>query len=122
MCKLPFSILSLINEDQLSTQGAKRPRSGAEDSYIQAGNSNSGFTGVTNDQSGSQWDWDDDERGVGMVIQALLSEFGDFGDFFENEALPFGEVLSLFSLVHYLIIYLDIFSGLWHLYITTLSL
>ncbi|XP_057250573.1 mediator of RNA polymerase II transcription subunit 13 isoform X4 [Beta vulgaris subsp. vulgaris] len=85
--------LSTVDPMEISgpKQGAKRPRSGAEDSYIQAGNSNSGFTGVTNDQSGSQWDWDDDERGVGMDIQALLSEFGDFGDFFENEALPFGE-------------------------------
>lgn len=28
-----------------------------------------------------------------MDIKALLSEFGDFGDFFENDALPFGEVI-----------------------------
>lgn len=81
-------------------QGAKRPRTGADDSYVQAGSvinaptqeySNSGITGVGNDQVGSQWDWDDDDRGLGMDIQALLSEFGDFGDFFENDALPFGE-------------------------------
>lgn len=52
---------------------------------------NSVITGVTNDQV---WDWDDDDRGDGMDIQALLSEFGDFGDFFENDALPFGEVIS----------------------------
>lgn len=81
-------------------QGAKRPRTGADDSYAQAGSvidvpaqyySNSGITGAASGQIGSQWDWDDDDRGVGMDIQALLSEFGDFGDFFENEALPFGE-------------------------------
>ncbi|XP_021714941.1 mediator of RNA polymerase II transcription subunit 13-like [Chenopodium quinoa] len=81
-------------------QGAKRPRTGADDSYIQAGTvgnapkheySNSGIPGVTNDHAGSEWDWDDDDRGGGMDIQALLSEFGDFGDFFENDALPFGE-------------------------------
>lgn len=50
------------------------------------------ITGVGNDQLGSQWDWDEDDRGVGMDIQTLLSEFGDFGDFFENDSLPFGEV------------------------------
>ncbi|KAF3660390.1 hypothetical protein T459_13610 [Capsicum annuum] len=36
-----------------------------------------------------------DDRDVGMDIQALLPEFGDFGDFFENDALPFGEVVIL---------------------------
>lgn len=57
----------------------------------------SAITGVGNDQIGSHWDWDDDDRGMDMDIQALLSEFGDFGDFFENDALPFGEVIfSLF--------------------------
>ncbi|XP_057538782.1 mediator of RNA polymerase II transcription subunit 13 [Amaranthus tricolor] len=81
-------------------QGAKRSRSGADDSYVQTGSminastqdySNSGITGIGNDQIGSQWDWDDDDRSVGMDIQALLLEFGDFGDFFENDSLPFGE-------------------------------
>ena len=41
-------------------------------------------------------DYDYADRGVGMNIQALLSEFGDFGDFFENDALPFGEVILVF--------------------------
>ncbi|KAJ6346584.1 hypothetical protein OIU76_003291 [Salix suchowensis] len=50
----------------------------------------SAITGIANEQMGSRWDWDDD-RGAGMDIQALLSEFGDFGDFFENDDLPFGE-------------------------------
>lgn len=45
-----------------------------------------------NEQIGSQWDWDDDDRGEVMDIQTLLSDFGDFGYFFESEALPFGEV------------------------------
>ena len=53
---------------------------------------NSAITRVGNEQLGSYWDWDDDDRGIEMDIQALLSEFGDFGDFFENEVLPFGEV------------------------------
>ncbi|XP_030524134.1 mediator of RNA polymerase II transcription subunit 13 isoform X2 [Rhodamnia argentea] len=51
----------------------------------------SAITRVANEQIGSHWDWDDDDRGVDMDIQALLSEFGDFGDFFETDALPFGE-------------------------------
>ena len=54
----------------------------------------SAITGVRNDQIGSNWDWDDDDRGIVMDIQSLLSEFGDFGDFFENDVLPFGEVIS----------------------------
>lgn len=61
------------------------------ESYGQAGAVINASLETNNDQSGSQWDWDDD-RGIGMDIQALLSEFGDFGDFFENDALPFGEV------------------------------
>lgn len=58
---------------------------------------NSAITGG-NDQIGLQWGWDDDDRG-GMDIQALLSEFGDFGDFFENDVLTFGEVIiTLFKI------------------------
>ena len=55
---------------------------------------NSVITAVANEQIGSYWDWDDDDRDVGTDIRALLHEFGDFGDFFENDALPFGEVLT----------------------------
>ncbi|XP_074292645.1 mediator of RNA polymerase II transcription subunit 13 [Silene latifolia] len=81
-------------------QGLKRPRTGLDNSLVQAGGAgsapthdcdNSDITGIANDQIGSQWDWDDDDAGVGMDIQALLSEFGDFGDFFVNDSLPFGE-------------------------------
>ncbi|CAF2032607.1 unnamed protein product [Brassica oleracea] len=45
-------------------------------------------------------DYDYADRGVGMNIQALLSEFGDFGDFFENDALSFGEVKQLHSVLN----------------------
>ncbi|KAL7232398.1 hypothetical protein ACSBR2_010424 [Camellia fascicularis] len=102
-----------LSSDQLQIDGpksvSKRPRTGMAGSFGQAGTvanahmqdtyqsdygsvevNNSGITGVANDV-GSHWDWDDDDRGVCMDIQALLSEFGDFGDFFENDALPFGE-------------------------------
>ena len=53
---------------------------------------NSASAGLTN--LGSQWDLvdDDDEKGFGLDIQIILSEFGDFGDFFENDVLSFGEV------------------------------
>lgn len=87
-------------------QGSKRPRTGmgaATTALVQDASksdfssmvvNNSAITGVANEQIGSQWDWDDDDRDMPMDIQALLSEFGDFGDFFENDTLPFGEVFS----------------------------
>lgn len=84
-------------------QGSKRPRTGMktvsstiQDVYKSDFGSmevnTSAITAVANEQI---WDWDDEDRGMDMDIQALLSEFGDFGDFFENDALPFGEVVSL---------------------------
>ncbi|PKI35350.1 hypothetical protein CRG98_044264 [Punica granatum] len=76
--------------------GSKRSRAAAvQDGYKSDFGSlevnDSAITGIATEQIGSHWDWDDDDRGVGTDIQALLSEFGDFGDFFENDALPFGE-------------------------------
>ncbi|PHU16673.1 hypothetical protein BC332_12368 [Capsicum chinense] len=93
---------------QVSLQGFKRSRTGISESFSQGGAvvnpstsdyasrevNSSAITGG-NDQTGLQWGWDDDDRDVGMDIQALLPEFGDFGDFFENDALPFGEVVIL---------------------------
>nr|KJB26888.1 hypothetical protein B456_004G264800 [Gossypium raimondii] len=104
----------LSSNDQMETDclklGSKRPRIGMTESYGQAGTVTNAptedvyksnirsmevnravITGVGNDQIGSNWDWDDDDRGIVMDIQSLLSEFGDFGDFFENDVLPFGE-------------------------------
>ncbi|KAL4343391.1 mediator of RNA polymerase II transcription subunit 13 [Arachis ipaensis] len=97
--------------DQLESDGpklgSKRSRAGVTESLSTATNvpmqdaymsdfgsmevNNSAITGVGNEPIGSYWDWGDDDRGVEMDIQALLSEFGDFGDFFENDVLPFGE-------------------------------
>ncbi|XP_004296201.1 PREDICTED: mediator of RNA polymerase II transcription subunit 13-like [Fragaria vesca subsp. vesca] len=90
--------------------GSKRPRAGMTDSFAQVGTStsaslqdtyksdygsvevnNSAITGFANEQSGSLWDWDWDDSDNGTDIHALLDEFGGFGDFFENDALPFGE-------------------------------
>ncbi|XP_066383440.1 mediator of RNA polymerase II transcription subunit 13-like isoform X1 [Miscanthus floridulus] len=42
-----------------------------------------------NGQVGRSWGWDDE--GVVMDINILLSEFGDFSDFFQEEELDFGE-------------------------------
>ncbi|KAL3614125.1 hypothetical protein CASFOL_042199 [Castilleja foliolosa] len=84
--------------------GSKRPRAVTSESFSQGGVvlnpsmtdygtmevNNISTTGVVNEEIGSEWGWDD-ERGLGMDIKALLSEFGDFGDFFENDALPIGE-------------------------------
>ncbi|KAK1429059.1 hypothetical protein QVD17_11258 [Tagetes erecta] len=92
----------LTSADQMhidgSKMGSKRSRTGMTESYGQAGAiinapMQDGYNSmeINNDQGGSQWDWDDDDRGIVMDIQALLSEFGDFGDFFENDVLPFGE-------------------------------
>ena len=47
----------------------------------------------TNGQGGRSWGWD--EEGVVMDINILLSEFGDFSDFFEEDELDFGEVGTL---------------------------
>lgn len=94
----------------LFPQGSKRPRPGTSESFGQAGMvlnpsmtdygamevNNVTITEVANEQIGSKWGWDDDDRGIGMDIQALHSEFGDFGDFFANDSFPFGEVISRF--------------------------
>ncbi|KAM6555029.1 hypothetical protein CsatB_015791 [Cannabis sativa] len=104
----------LSSNDQMDMDfpklGSKRSRPGMTASYGQMGAisnfpmqdsyksdlgpgevNNSVVTGVGNEQIGSYWDWDDDDRDVGTDILALLHEFGDFGDFFESDALPFGE-------------------------------
>lgn len=47
-----------------------------------------------NGQVGRSWGWDDE--GVIMDINILLSEFGDFSDFFQEEELDFGEVGILY--------------------------
>ncbi|KAM3269625.1 mediator of RNA polymerase II transcription subunit 13-like [Capsicum chacoense] len=89
---------------QVSLLGFKRSRTGISESFSQGGAvvnpstsdyasrevNSSAITGG-NDQIGLQWGWDDGDSDVGTDIQALLPEFGDFGDFFENDALPFGE-------------------------------
>ncbi|KAL9271921.1 Mediator of RNA polymerase II transcription subunit 13-like protein, partial [Drosera capensis] len=87
------------------TMGAKRTRT-VEESFGQGGTTltaslqdgyksdfnTSAITGVASDLTRFNWDWDgDDKETVLLEIQALVSEFGDFGDLFESDALPFGE-------------------------------
>ncbi|URE18793.1 Mediator complex subunit 13 C-terminal [Musa troglodytarum] len=109
----------LSSNDQFENDGprkvTKRPRTGATDTCVQTGTvlsatiqdafmsdysiaevDNSGAAGAQNAQVGSHWDWDGDDRGIGMDIQTLLSEFGGFGDFFEDDILAFGEFSFLF--------------------------
>uniref|UniRef100_A0A1D1ZKE6 Mediator of RNA polymerase II transcription subunit 13 n=1 Tax=Anthurium amnicola TaxID=1678845 RepID=A0A1D1ZKE6_9ARAE len=59
--------------------------------YSVAEANNSASAVVTNDGIGSYWDLGDDDGDYGINIQSLLSEFGDFGDFFVNDNLAFGE-------------------------------
>lgn len=98
----------------IAVQGSKRSRPGAQslsattnipgqDVYMSDFGSmevnNSAITRAENEPLGSYWDWgdnDEENRGMEMDIQALLSEFGDFGDFFETDDLPFGEVFEYF--------------------------
>ncbi|KAL3700535.1 hypothetical protein R1sor_018557 [Riccia sorocarpa] len=49
-------------------------------------------------QAGTPWDWADEGMGLGMSMGMemqtdadILAEFGDFGDFFEDDVLGFGE-------------------------------
>lgn len=95
-----LSSVAQSNNDTLKS-GSKRTRAGMSESFSQLGTvmslptdgelNNSTITGSVNDPTGRQYDWDDDQQGVCMDIQVLLTEFGDFGDFFENDVLPFGE-------------------------------
>lgn len=50
-------------------------------------------------QVGTPWEWTDEGMGLGMGMGMemqtdadILAEFGDFGDFFEDDVLGFGEV------------------------------
>lgn len=88
---------------------SKRPRSVTAESFVQAGTPASGHNqdqlvseynmaegsnqvtvGQSFNHTGSGWNWDED-RGTGLDIQALLVDFGDFGDFFKDDLLPIGE-------------------------------
>ncbi|KAJ7531433.1 hypothetical protein O6H91_14G043800 [Diphasiastrum complanatum] len=48
--------------------------------------------GVMN-QATISWDWNEEVKGIGMEQNDadIFAEFGDFGDFFEDDALGFGE-------------------------------
>jgi hypothetical protein len=47
---------------------------------------------------GILWAGLDDDDGSGLDINILLSEFGEFGGFFEKDLMDFGEVSEIFLL------------------------
>ncbi|CAM8916712.1 unnamed protein product [Rhodiola kirilowii] len=65
----------------------------SEGMNIPAQNALSYSYGAEGNSVGSRWGWDhdEDETDVDVDIKVLLSEFGDFGDFFETDDLPFDE-------------------------------
>ena len=88
---LVFEQLSIIAA-LISLQGSKRSRTGVTESLSIATNisvqdaymsdfgsmevNNPAIIGVGNEPIRSYWNWDDDDRGMEMDIQAILSEFG----------------------------------------------
>ncbi|XP_078439793.1 RNA polymerase II transcription mediator [Wolffia australiana] len=63
---------------------------GTYKSELSAGETNSSVSeAIVNTGIGSYWDSDDGDYGIN--IQSLLSEYGDFSDFFVNDILCFGE-------------------------------
>ncbi|XP_020677957.1 mediator of RNA polymerase II transcription subunit 13 isoform X1 [Dendrobium catenatum] len=76
---------------QAATVASVTAQNAAKSEFSVVDANNSAIGGSANVQVGSSWDWDDDDRGIGIDIQSLLAEFGDFGDFFENDVLDFGE-------------------------------
>ncbi|KAJ1258087.1 hypothetical protein BS78_10G046800 [Paspalum vaginatum] len=77
------------NNDNAGSKGSKRPRSEITEVSSHAGKDVSENVQGANGQVGRSWGWDDE--GVVMDINLLLSEFGDFSDFFQEEELDFGE-------------------------------
>ncbi|CAN6208649.1 unnamed protein product [Urochloa humidicola] len=77
------------NDNAGSKMVSKRPRSELTEVSSHAGKDVSENVQGANGQVGRPWGWDDE--GVVMDINILLSEFGDFSDFFQEEELDFGE-------------------------------
>ncbi|SPT20291.1 unnamed protein product [Triticum aestivum] len=83
------SDLPLNNDIAGSKMASKRSRSEITEDSSHAGKEVSGNMQGTNGQGGCSWGWG--EEGVVMDINILLSEFGDFSDFFQEDGLDFGE-------------------------------
>ena len=83
------------NHDALCNQVSKRPRSELTEVSSHTGKDVCENIQDPNGQVGHSWGWDDE--GVVMDINILLSEFGDFSDFFQQEELDFGEVGILYT-------------------------
>ncbi|VAH52681.1 unnamed protein product [Triticum turgidum subsp. durum] len=83
------SDLPLNNDIAGSKMVSKRSRSEITEDSSHAGKEFSENMQGTNGQGGCSWGWG--EEGVVMDINILLSEFGDFSDFFQEDELDFGE-------------------------------
>ncbi|XP_044968116.1 mediator of RNA polymerase II transcription subunit 13-like isoform X1 [Hordeum vulgare subsp. vulgare] len=83
------SDLPLNNDIAGSKMVSKRSRSEITEVSSHAGNEVRENMQGTNGQGGCSWGWG--EEGVVMDINILLSEFGDFSDFFQEDELDFGE-------------------------------
>ncbi|KAL6647791.1 hypothetical protein ACP70R_015228 [Stipagrostis hirtigluma subsp. patula] len=77
------------NNDNAGGKVSKRPRSEITEVSSHTGKEVSENVQGANSQGGRPWGWD--EEGVVMDINILLSEFGDFSEFFQEEELDFGE-------------------------------
>ncbi|KAI4986919.1 hypothetical protein ZWY2020_019549 [Hordeum vulgare] len=83
------SDLPLNNDIAGSKMVSKRSRSEITEVSSHAGKEVRENMQGTNGQGGCSWGWS--EEGVVMDINILLSEFGDFSDFFQEDELDFGE-------------------------------
>uniref|UniRef100_A0A453D4Q8 Mediator of RNA polymerase II transcription subunit 13 n=1 Tax=Aegilops tauschii subsp. strangulata TaxID=200361 RepID=A0A453D4Q8_AEGTS len=83
------SDLPLNNDIAGSKMVSKRSRSEITEDSSHAGKEVRENMQGTNGQGGCSWGWG--EEGVVMDINILLSEFGDFSDFFQGDELDFGE-------------------------------
>ncbi|XP_037444717.1 mediator of RNA polymerase II transcription subunit 13-like isoform X1 [Triticum dicoccoides] len=83
------SDLPLNNDIAGSKVVSKRSRSEITEVSSHAGKEVRENMQGTNGQGGCSWGWG--EEGVVMDIDILLSEFGDFSDFFQEDELDFGE-------------------------------
>lgn len=83
------SDLPLNNDVAGSKMVSKRSRSEITEVSSHTGKEVAENIQGSNGQGGRSWGWD--EEGVVMDINILLSEFGDFSDFFQEDELDFGE-------------------------------
>lgn len=99
MSMSPSGDMSALLEGVGNSGSKKGAGNGGELNMPGSLNMGAGTPRGTGSQAGTPWDWADDGMGLGlgmgMDMQTdadILAEFGDFGDFFEDDGLHFGEV------------------------------